>query len=368
MPELSQEAYILIGRYVGNRADLATLCQVSKGFQHATERLLWNTLNLRDPEDTISICRILSTTPRVACLVDALSIAATEEASDSEESVEALPDDYWDTVAAALRRMTRLRFLTVHLEGASDASMAWILDGCTFQLRNFHCDFTWDNHLLTFLNGQTQLCDLYIIDFKENTSDDNASPFDIHSLPKLSILECTFTEAVTALVPNRPVVRVKTCFSKSGLEDKREEMKDLLAKLRLSRKHIRSLDLADASYNPDFSLELLAAVVNTFSTSNYLRYLGTLVLPIDGRERLSFYALLMKLHRLQCIEVEVSDWDPAPITPAALRALMLELRLYCPTVTRVVFIYEFDRVAMKMADSLCVLDNESNIESLWRDV
>lgn len=76
----------------------------------------------------------------------------------------------------------------------------------------------------------------------------------------------------------------------------------------------------------------------------------------------------MRLPRLQCVELEVSDWEPAPMTPAALRALTYELRLYCPTITRVIFVYDLDRVVMRMADYRCVLEHEANPELLWREI
>ncbi len=76
----------------------------------------------------------------------------------------------------------------------------------------------------------------------------------------------------------------------------------------------------------------------------------------------------MRLSRLQCVEVEVSDWAPAPTTPAALRALTFELRLYCPSVSRVVYVCDFDRVVMKVMNSRCFLDEEVNTDTLWREV
>lgn len=76
----------------------------------------------------------------------------------------------------------------------------------------------------------------------------------------------------------------------------------------------------------------------------------------------------MNLPLLQCIEVDVSEWEPAPMTPAALRALMFELRIYCPTVARMIFVYDFDRVVMKVEDNRCVLDSDAAPDTLWREV
>ncbi|OBZ71332.1 hypothetical protein A0H81_08865 [Grifola frondosa] len=145
-------------------------------------------------------------------------------------------------------------------------------------------------------------------------------------------------------------------------------MRALISSLRLSKKGFRALDIADSSYTQDSSLEILISIVNTTSSANDLCYLGTLVLPIDGRKRLEFYGLLMRLSRLRCIEVEVTDWDPAPTNRAALRALTCELRLYCPSVTRVVFVYDFDRFMINVVDDLCVFDEDAVTDTLWREV
>jgi len=44
----------------------------------------------------------------------------------------------------------------------------------------------------------------------------------------------------------------------------------------------------------------------------------------------------MRLPRIQCVEVEVSDWVPAPSSPTAFRALASEMKLYTPSVSRIV--------------------------------
>lgn len=85
-------------------------------------------------------------------------------------------------------------------------------------------------------------------------------------------------------------------------------------------------------------------------------------------QRLQFYGLLMRLHRLQCIEVDISDWDPPPASLPAFRALVNELRLYRPTVTRVIFVQEFDRTVITVTEGICHLDDEISPEMLWREI
>ncbi len=76
--------------------------------------------------------------------------------------------------------------------------------------------------------------------------------------------------------------------------------------------------------------------------------------------------MLMRLPRLDCIEVEVSGWQPVPSTLAAFRALASELRLYCPTVVMVVFVHEFERTVITYMDGVYRIDEEIGPELLWR--
>lgn len=84
-------------------------------------------------------------------------------------------------------------------------------------------------------------------------------------------------------------------------------------------------------------------------------------------QRLHFYALLMRFPKIQSLEFEVSEWDPPPSSPAALRALASELRLYNPSVIRVVFVQDFDRTAVIAVDGICRVDREISTDLLWRE-
>ncbi|KAL7279596.1 hypothetical protein ACG7TL_006001 [Trametes sanguinea] len=382
------DACSLIVKYVADsKPTLVSLCTVSKQFQAAAERALYNTLQLKGHDLTISVCRLLARTPRLSSLVVALSVYDQDDESDDASVAESDPSSvYWEALAGALNSTTRLRFLSFYFSSGQPET-AWVLDGCTFQLRTFHCDLVWDEHLQSFLATQSRLSDLYLADYQSLaiTPTTSSSSF----LPRLSVLECTFSEAAVALVPDRPVCRLKTCFTHSKLEDKRTELDILVASLRQSKKRLRSLDIADSSYDASFSLELLRRVTDDSTLCSELRYIGTLVLPVVGQQvgqtvnfhlgadtvvayarhqRLEFYACLMRLSQLRCIEVDVSEWDPSPTHPAALRALTLELRLYCPSVTSVVFVYDFERHVVKMDGHLAVYDDNAAADNIWREV
>lgn len=296
--DLSREAHQLIVHHVGNKSDLCSLARVSKSFQRAAERALYNTIYLRDPATTITICSTLAIRDRLALLVDAVSIFASgadgedddddDDDDDGEDADEGLPENYWRILAAALRRTNRLRFLNIYANG--DAAHSWILRDCNFQLRTFHCDLHWDADLIVFLGTQRHLHDLYLADYSNTPSETtvdwearaykhtSATPsLDSTSLPSLSTFECSFTEAVSLLAPGRPLRRIKTCFSREDTQGKTAELGQLLRDLRRSTRRISCLDLADSSYTEDFSLTVLGEVSTQLPG---LRYLGTLVLPV----------------------------------------------------------------------------------------
>ncbi|KAJ4494580.1 hypothetical protein C8J55DRAFT_99387 [Lentinula edodes] len=532
MMELSLEAYRIIVNNVRSRVDLATLCLVSKGFRRVAERALYNTLFMHETERTERMCRTLVGRPRVAELVEALTIAIEEgeerrgegeapaeedeeeggggddEATDTEENEAQSgvlePDDQdesmelavalalsletgqhtevpttsssararpeteetlWPAISDALKKMSRLRHLSIVIDGSFSSPysgrLAWILTDCPFRLKSFHSDMRWDENLVRFLNVQDEIEDLYIGDYdegeeagevEESTGLDEKTPVTTRpsgpvgprashnslltlsptALPHLFTLECTFSEAAIAIVPGRPVSRLKTCFSRTDPEGKRAEMKVLFeglgkalvpAKNRSGARGGRAaqegvmggggrggwyaLDIADAEYEENFAMDLLRAVVNltlvrsgsgghgraagatkstgSLSLKGTLRYLGTLVLPVGGRERLLFYGLLMQLRYLCCVELEISAWNPSPtvVGPVAFRALGNELRLYCPGVAKIVFVSmnagdgedigERTTVEWITGEGVARVEREvmngmSGTEGLWRDV
>jgi hypothetical protein len=365
--DVSLEAYRIIVRSVGRRSDIAALCGVSRAFRNAAERALYNTLTFSDGDPRL--CATLARSPRIADLVVALTVqvrrhrhdededededeeeeeSEDEEEGDSEsgaspkragsspsankmtsigggESTPPTLDDYWSAVAGALRNTTRLRHLTIDIADPADSANAWVLDGCAFQLRTFHCDFDWDHALRAFLTTQSELRDLSLRDYRElednvppvagpqsaahtdapatdtpttdvpphtleppippDTKDTIApQPTPSPALPALATLECTFSEAAVALIPGRPLSRLKTCFSRPDSVGKRAELVALLGALRHSTQPIGALDIADESYTESGSMELLHRISHTHATSRELRYLGTLALPVGGRK------------------------------------------------------------------------------------
>jgi len=378
--KLPPEVYLNIVQHVEMRADLCALCLVSRGFRTAAERVLYRALDTNEPSNTIMLCRVLAEKPRLSRLVTALAIYLDEEGQsdngrnpqEQEEPSSSLSHYYWTSISRALRDTAGLRLLRVHLNGGIPINYAWILDGCSFQLHTFHCDFAWDVHLISFLITQRELTELHISDFDgnvpENLSISTHSLRQAHTLPRLSILDCTFTEAVGLLVPGRPVTHVKTCFSSSNRETRRVELALLLTDLRLSTQPIYSLTVADESYTSTFSLELLSSLVKAFGPTPQLRYLGPLALPVDGRERLIFYGYLARLRELRSAELDVSEWEPPPVSFAALRGLAREIQLYVPSITMLVFMRDLEPMVLRVVDGLWRLSSDITFDTVWRTV
>jgi len=304
---LFMEARNMIVQYTESRRDICALARVCKSFQVVAERALYNTLSLSGINATMSLCNVLAGQPRVAGYVETLTLTVRNDETSSEEEVSShFPEDYWGCVGSGLRSVHRLLHLTIQVDFIGNSGHAWVLNGCQFKLRTFHCDLTWDDHLVDFLNDQDELEDLYILDFPYPAdTDPRAAPSEpprplspppppvrrvvspvprVGSLPKLSILECPTTDAVSVLVPHRPITRVKTCFATSEVEKKRRELTILFVNLRLSTQPLLSVDLGDSSYSADCSLNFLRHCVSVNRTMDEVRYLGTLALPVEGRE------------------------------------------------------------------------------------
>lgn len=376
--ELPLEVYSSIVRHIERRADLYTLCSVSKNFRTATEGELYRSLDVSEPSATIMLCNLLSEKSRLSQLVVAFTISLNEERlyeSETDSQVHDLfspPSDYWASVSRALQRTTHLRSLRIHLSRGVPLKYAWILGNCSFRLHTFQCDFAWDAHLVSFLSTQHLLSELHISDFNEdipeNVSINARSLRQARTIPNLTALDCAFAGAVGTFVPGRPVTHVKTCFSSSGLKAKRAEFALLLANLRLSTQPLHSLILADESYTAAFSLELLSSLVKAFGPIPQLRFVGPLVLPVDGRERLTLYGHLAHLCKLRSAELDVSEWEPPPVSFLALRALARELHLYVPSVSTLVFVRDLEPTVLRVVGGKWSAGDDIVADTVWRIV
>src|SRR5277367_1763415 len=113
-----------------DKNDLATVCRVNKTCCSCSRDVLYREIGYRDAR-TITI-QMLAQSTDLARRVR------------SFETIHSPPE-----LATALRNMSSLRSLG--LDSIGDVS---ILDGCTFKLESFSCDFPHSESLQRFLNSQ----------------------------------------------------------------------------------------------------------------------------------------------------------------------------------------------------------------------
>lgn len=70
---------------------------------------------------------------------------------------------------------------------------------------------------------------------------------------------------------------------------------------------------------------------------------------------------------MQCIEFEVSEWEPQPWSGSAQRALAGELELYVPSIKCVIFVLDFDRSVVSKKGHLWKVEPDTLTEHIWRD-
>jgi hypothetical protein len=171
------------------KADLATLCRVSKICCSCSQDVLYRDID-RNTYITPTLARSTDLARRVR----------------SFECYQSCPE-----LAIALRNMSSLRRL--ELWGVHSS----VVDGCTFKLDSFTCDFPYSESLQRFLNSQSSLTELSIATLTIAThSQPYPLSFEETFLPNLTRVRAE-TWCVCILIPGRPVreVRVIEWFGNS---------------------------------------------------------------------------------------------------------------------------------------------------------
>jgi len=158
------------------KADLATLCRVNKIFCSYSRDVLYREIEYQDANSIQTLAKSTDLARRVRSF---LTIHLSPE------------------VIIALRNMSSLRRL--YLRFMDDASF---LDGCTFKLDSFFCDFPHSKSLQRFLNSQPSITNVtFLENYKPMPS------FDERCLPNLTRVMAPPSWLVI-LIPGRPVREV----------------------------------------------------------------------------------------------------------------------------------------------------------------
>jgi hypothetical protein len=177
MPSIPVDVLREILEHIRKKADLATLCRVNKIFCSCSRDVLYREIHNED-------IRVIQT------LAKSTDLARRVRSFNTLHSPPEL--------ATALRNMSSLRRLNLGSIG-DDAS---ILDGCTFKLDSFTCDFPHTELLQRFLYSQPSITHVTFYEDYEPLS-----PFDERCLPNLTRVSA-YSSWLGILIPGRPVREV----------------------------------------------------------------------------------------------------------------------------------------------------------------
>jgi hypothetical protein len=165
-----------------DKSDLATLCRVNKVCCSYSQDILYRKIH-----------------------PGGRAIQTLAQSTDLARRVRSLKQyDLYPELSTALRNMSSLRSLDLLCIG--DIS---ILDGCTFKLDSFACDFPHSESFQRFLNSQQSITHAtFYEDYKPEP------PFDERCLPNLTRVMAPPSWLVI-LIPGRPVREVMMRFTSS---------------------------------------------------------------------------------------------------------------------------------------------------------
>jgi hypothetical protein len=85
-------------------------------------------------------------------------------------------------------------------------------------------------------------------------------------------------------------------------------------------------------------------------------------------QRLIFYGYLARLRELRTAELDVSEWEPPPVSFTALRGLAREIQLYVPSIAMLVFMRDLEPTVLRVVDGLWRLSSDTTVDRVWRTV
>lgn len=255
-----------------SKADLLTLCVVSRSFHQEAERALYRDINLSDT-------KLYAWAEKVAQRLDLAACVQTLALSISQfPQVQIIG---LKSVHEALQVLPNLKDLTLRSAPTGlcfSPSYAWLLSGCSFRLKAFRNSMFDLSPIISFLASQPDIC------LWEQQS---ATPFDFTDeiLPNLTSVSVPLWLVDKLKLP-RPIQEMS--FS-MGLMEKMEEVKfisslgrykDTTTKLRMERwvsedsmllEHFISCLAEYVPYIEYFSIFSIGVSVGlSFSISNYI--------------------------------------------------------------------------------------------------
>ena len=74
------------------------------------------------------------------------------------------------------------------------------------------------------------------------------------------------------------------------------------------------------------------------------------------------------MRELRSAELDVSEWEPPPVSFAALRGLARELHLFVPSIATLVFMRDLEPTVLRTVDGIWHLTDDILVDTVWRTI
>ncbi|KIK54770.1 hypothetical protein GYMLUDRAFT_176676 [Collybiopsis luxurians FD-317 M1] len=211
-PVLPVEILEYVLRSVHDINDLLHVAVSNKHMNAVAVRIIYHTITLTKPRQSINCLRTLSEHPRLAILVRSLELHWQNFSHITRNSY-----------LLALRTLCNTSLLSVLSIDVPSDFHPWNLSSCIFQLKRFSASFPCDNSLIQFLEKQPNLRDLTLRGFNSDPSDfqfnlttfnlnPNPTPFHLspEALPRLTRLRAIHAgpDIMESIIRGRPLKQI----------------------------------------------------------------------------------------------------------------------------------------------------------------
>ncbi len=141
---LPSEIYDLIFRQL-DRSELPAVALGNKSFHSIATRVLYPTIILKKPIESICCLRTIANSVSLASLVRSFKVDWADLKSPTS--------NFYALARRALRNLTNISALTLELPRRPP----WIIDNCTFRLKEFCSSYSWQAKLARFIEYQPML-------------------------------------------------------------------------------------------------------------------------------------------------------------------------------------------------------------------
>ncbi|KZT69537.1 hypothetical protein DAEQUDRAFT_669481 [Daedalea quercina L-15889] len=318
MATLPRELYGQVAQFAQwtQPPSLLALTQICKAFQEPAERLLYHNMFLRDAHVTFNACLSLTTRngERGPYVHKFWFYHRTNRISS-------FPEQFWQTVKEALAVMVNLETLFLHDPALINT---WVLNGpgIKLQLREASFALQWDKTMVDFLGTQERLISLHVEDSVDEGPLVALTPGKLQTLKILSGPPLVVAELLAC-----PLIRLQ-------LEVENETAAIVPTVLLDVGRIMSDLQSLHIVYLPENMASEVYQIISSSVYAPQLHFLGALPYPVQNRHEV--HHCLMKLYRLELLELDVTAWLPQP-HESYQRMLAAELRTFCPKINYVGF-------------------------------